>query len=531
VSLAGKRIASYARFSTDKQSEQSCADQHAKVATYATRNGGTIAAHLTFDDAAISGAVRERPGLSMLMRAVSMGDVDVVIVEDLSRLSRDEEDLAGIRKRLAYADVRLIAVDGHDSAVEGSEIMGSVLGAFAAQYRRDIAKKTLRGMEGRARAGLATGGVAYGYRTVARAEGGFTIAIDDVRAAIVREIFVLYIEGRSPFDVASVLNERALPAPRGGTWQGSTVRMMLKNASYIGEWSFGTKQWRRDPETRARRPKKREGALVVTQRPELAIVDVATWRAASERFASAPTVYVGRQRVGAGRATYPLSGLLKCSSCGSLLTIAGGEPSRRYYKCSGARRGLVACSMREHIRESALTAGTVQIIRDAYAGSVERLREIIREEIDAANAEGDGRSVVRARLQRNEAKVRRLIDVLAEGGSAAIASAVRDLERQIADDRAELDRLAAVAPASLRVPSPEEVLAVLDTVLAGPAPAVREGLRKLLRNEEIRVSKAPNGGYAVEGEIDLFGEIAGARSASGLTREGLPFRGVVAVAA
>lgn len=139
-------------------------------------------------------------------------------------------------------------------------------------------KLTRTAMMKRARAGLATGAVALGYRTVPTPQG-HVIEIDPDAAAVVRDVFRMYLEGRSPFEVASELNRRGLSAPRGGAWQGSTVRMMLLNERYAGRWPFGTRQWRRDPETRRRRPQARNAPLVVQERPELAIVDAETWQA------------------------------------------------------------------------------------------------------------------------------------------------------------------------------------------------------------------------------------------------------------
>lgn len=149
------RVAVYARFSTDRQSATSCADQIAKASRFVRERGGELDPTLVFRDEAISGAVRNRPGLMALVAACEADRVDVVVVEALDRLSRDTEDGAWIRRRLP----RLIAMDnGIDTASEGAAFTADIFAAVAAQLRRDIGKKTLRGMRGKAEAGLATGG-------------------------------------------------------------------------------------------------------------------------------------------------------------------------------------------------------------------------------------------------------------------------------------------------------------------------------------------------------------------------------------
>jgi hypothetical protein len=93
-----KRAAIYARFSTDMQNERSIEDQVA-LCDYAARQNLAVVA--TFEDRALSGAsLRNRPGIQeLLVRAKTRG-FEAIIVESMSRVGRDQEDRAAIRKRL-----------------------------------------------------------------------------------------------------------------------------------------------------------------------------------------------------------------------------------------------------------------------------------------------------------------------------------------------------------------------------------------------------------------------------------------------
>jgi protein gp37 len=93
------RCAIYARYSSDRQSEASAEDQARLCRERASSEGWTVTAE--FLDPAISGATRDRPGLKRLLARAA--DFDVVLCESLDRLSRDEEDIAHITKRLRYA--------------------------------------------------------------------------------------------------------------------------------------------------------------------------------------------------------------------------------------------------------------------------------------------------------------------------------------------------------------------------------------------------------------------------------------------
>ena len=125
--LAGLRIGAYARFSSDKQSETSAAAQIVRLEQWVQARDGRLSPEHTYRDEGISGATNQRPGLISLMAAVDSGELDVVVVEDLSRLSRDIEHSASIRKRFAFSGVRLIGIaDGIDTLVNGGDLLFGV---------------------------------------------------------------------------------------------------------------------------------------------------------------------------------------------------------------------------------------------------------------------------------------------------------------------------------------------------------------------------------------------------------------------
>src|SRR5215510_11019383 len=103
------KAAIYARFSSDKQSDRSIEDQIALCRALCEREGLTIAGF--YEDRAISGAsTMNRMGWQRLMRDVRSRKFSVVVAEALDRISRDQEDLAGIHKRLSFAGIKIITV-------------------------------------------------------------------------------------------------------------------------------------------------------------------------------------------------------------------------------------------------------------------------------------------------------------------------------------------------------------------------------------------------------------------------------------
>lgn len=495
------RVAIYARFSSDQQNAASAADQIDRCRRYADARGWTVRDDLIFRDEALSGASMDRPGAIRLLDAVAAGRVDLVLVEDTSRLSRREADLHDLIDRLAFARVGLIGIaDGVDVTARGGRLTAGIRATMAAEYLRDLSDKTRRGMVARARAGLSTGGLAYGYRSRPRDGGGFAVEVDPERAETIRRIFAAYVGGRSQKQIAAALNADGIPAPRaranrrGRGWQHTAVRSILRNERYTGRWTFGAKSWVKEPGTNLR--KVRAGlAAEVVERPELAIVDRATWAAVNDRFSHHRT---GARR----RVTHMLSGLLRCGVCGVVMTIHGGSPGRRYYTCASARAGG-GCANRKGLLEPAARGLVVDGIRAFLAEAPAHLEELVADELAGATAEaGAERGTVAARLVATEAKIARLVDAVAEGSApAAVLSRIRDLEAQASGDRTALDAIDRATTEAL--PSPAELAALAGDVAAhldGDPQVAREMVRGLLDDGAIRAFPE-DGGWTLRGGL------------------------------
>ena len=167
---------------------------------------------------------------------------DLVLSESLDRISRDQEDIAGVYKRLRFAGIELLTLS------EGpiSELHIGLKGTMGALYLKDLADKTRRGLRGRVEAGKSGGGNSYGYDVVVRfAETGEPERgerrVNDAEAAIVRHIFGEYVAGKSPKAIAYALNKQKVAGPSGKGWGASTINGnwrrgtgILNNELYIG---------------------------------------------------------------------------------------------------------------------------------------------------------------------------------------------------------------------------------------------------------------------------------------------------------
>jgi DNA invertase Pin-like site-specific DNA recombinase len=147
--IAIGRVAIYARYSSDRQSETSIEDQVRRARDVITRAGGDPDKAMVYPDFAISGASMARPGLEQLLQAVEDERVDIILTEDISRISRDLADSAQIFKLLRFAGVPLISIsDGIDTSQKNAKLNFAVKSLLADLYLDDLRDKTLRGLDG-----------------------------------------------------------------------------------------------------------------------------------------------------------------------------------------------------------------------------------------------------------------------------------------------------------------------------------------------------------------------------------------------
>jgi site-specific DNA recombinase len=154
------RVALYARYSSDNQRDASIADQLRICREHAAKQGWAIVEEYT--DHAVSGASLLRPGIQSLMTDAMAGRFNLILAEAMDRLSRDQEDIAGLFKRMGFADVKIITL----SEGEISHLHVGLKGTMNALFLKDLADKTRRGLRGRVEAGKSGGGNSYGYDVV-----------------------------------------------------------------------------------------------------------------------------------------------------------------------------------------------------------------------------------------------------------------------------------------------------------------------------------------------------------------------------
>jgi site-specific DNA recombinase len=423
MSQAKKRAALYARFSSDLQKDRSIDDQLAVCQAVAKRDELKIVA--TFNDRAKSGAsMFERDGLLEMMTAAKANQFDVVIVESLDRLSRDQEDMAGIFKRLSFHGVEITTANEGATTPMHVGIRGIVSSMFLA----DLGAKVKRGHNGRVREGKFPGAVVYGYDRILGKPG--ERQINPEQAKIVVRIFREYASGLSPRTIAENLTRDGILTPSGAkVWNhqsfigGRLKRGMIGNPIYAGKIVWNTARTILNPDT-GRKTKRAapDADRISTQVPHLRIVDQALWDAAnkvrSERAVAkfGPTGKVARRKH-ISHSGHLLGGLLRCGACGGHMRIAqvSRDGGPRVACASAHQHGT--CEHRKSYDLTTLTAGVIDGIRDRLLNPKqisEAMKALHTRFQERTRQDNRDLETARKQLNRVEVQISRLVDAIAD---------------------------------------------------------------------------------------------------------------------
>ncbi|MFB9222716.1 recombinase family protein [Paracoccus cavernae] len=500
-----RKAVGYSRYSTDLQNERSIEDQEALIRKYASIND--LALDRLYSDAAQSGAsILGRDSLLQLLADAKTGAFDVVIVEELDRLSRDMEDLAGIHKRLSFAGVEIMAV--HEGVA--STVTVGLRGLVGQLFREDNARKIRRGLSGRVSQGLSAGGRAFGYRPHPSEKG--RLIIQDDEAEIIRRIFREFSEGRSPIDIAINLTRDGCPMPRSAkAWQSSTIygwaerrSGILRNDLYAGKIVWNKSKMVKDPETgrRVSRPNP-PSDWQTKEAPDLRIIDQDLW----ERVQVMVEPRQGAtqsDRAKMRRPVRPLSGLLRCGSCGGGMSAKGKDKSGRT---------RIECT-RHSLSRSCPAPRTwyLDLVEEAVIGLLRKeldkpdllklyVTEYNRARAEFAAANGQRRSKLERRVQQLDSEISRLVQFVTRGigDTDRIAKEYEARCAELADAKLELSLepspLNAVSLHPMAVDGYRKDLMALAPIMgadhSGGSANFAETLRKLI--ESVTVTERETG--------------------------------------
>jgi len=295
------RAGCYVRVSTENQIENySIEEQIDRLKAFCYAKGWTVVKFYT--DAGYSGGNTDRPALKQMLQDIAGKKIDSVVVYKLDRLSRSQKDtLMLIEDEFLAHGVNFISMsENFDTSTAFGKAMIGMLSVFAQLEKDQITERFTMGRIGRGKAGMYHGGptapTGYIYQ-----DG--KLLVDEYKAAQVREVFDLFLRGRS---INSI--QRRMQEKYGGWSSHSLVLRVLRNSVYIGKVKFKGVEY--------------DGI-------HTPILEKETFEKAQALLRSSPreAAKTTPQKT-PFRAGYLLSSLVYCGNCGARYSANHG-----YYKC------------------------------------------------------------------------------------------------------------------------------------------------------------------------------------------------------
>ena len=254
MSRTSKITALYERLSRDDDlngESNSITNQKQYLEDYARRNGFTNIRHFTDDG--FSGVNFNRPSFQELIKEVEAGNVATIIVKDMSRLGRNYLQVGFYTEVLfPQKDVRFLAINNSiDSNNASDNDFAPFLNIMNEWYAKDTSNKIKAVFDARMKDGKrCSGSIPYGYNRLATDKQ--TLVVDPVASEVVKRIFLLANEGKSPRAIAELLTEEKVLIPAAHAreyhpeqyngikftdpylWGMSTIRGILSRQEYLG---------------------------------------------------------------------------------------------------------------------------------------------------------------------------------------------------------------------------------------------------------------------------------------------------------
>ena len=330
------RAAAYLRLSIedgDKAESNSIGNQRELIRDFVAERPEL---HLVgeYADDGYTGTNFDRPGFQKMMDGVRSGEIDTIIVKDLSRFGRDYIGVGEYMEQIfPLLGVRLISInDNYDSSNYNGTTLGMdlvVSNLVNTMYCRDAGKKLRTANRVKWRKGISTASAApFGYQFDPNRKGSYII--DPPAAKIVRRIFDLAILGLGTREIAMALNDENAPVPSVYNrehkaygkettytiapvilWDSSRVWKILTAYVYTGAMVLGKSQRLISGKKIIRIVPK--GQQYVTEGTHEAIVS-------REEFEKAQLVIRNNgHRVVMGSVDFPLKGKIRCGNCRRVL--------------------------------------------------------------------------------------------------------------------------------------------------------------------------------------------------------------------
>ena len=302
------RVAAYCRVSTDSEDQlNSFAAQQTYYNDYIRKHDSWQLAEIYADGGITGTSAAKRDDFQRMMADCRKGRIDKILVKSISRFARNtKECLEYIRELKALGISVYFEEHNIDTGMVTSELLTTVLASCAQTESESISKNMRWSYQKRMMSGTyIPASVPFGYKL-----SGKQVVVQPDEAAVVVQIFTMYLNGYSKLKIAAFLNSKNIRTRKGNAWDYCAIRYVLRNERYAGH-SLWQKTYKTEdfPPKKLRNYGERERYYAVDTHP--AIIEKDAFSAVKDLLDERRSFY--REGV---RTENPVRERLICGHCG-----------------------------------------------------------------------------------------------------------------------------------------------------------------------------------------------------------------------
>ena len=346
-----KRVAGYARVSTDMEEQQTSYEAQVDHYTQHIKSNPEWEFIEVYADEGISAtSTKKRDGFNRMVADALAGEIDLIITKSVSRFARNTVDTLTTVRKLKEKGVEVYFEKENIHTLDSKgELLITIMSSLAQDESRNISENTTWGK----RKQIADGKIFLPYSRFLgyeKGEDGLPKIVEP-EAKIIRQIYALYLQGKTHNIIARQFTEQEIPTPAGKKkWNVSTVMSILQNEKYMGHAmlqkymtvDFLTKKVKRNEgEVQQFYVENSHPAIIAPETFELVQSEIKRRRA------------IGKPHTG----LHVFSGKIICGECGSFYGSKTWHSNSKYkrtvWQCNGkyGRKSKSGCTT-PHLNET-----------------------------------------------------------------------------------------------------------------------------------------------------------------------------------
>lgn len=355
-----RRVAGYARVSTDSDEQFTSFTAQTDYYTKYIRSHSDWQFVKVYTDEGISATnTKRRDGFNDMLRDAIAGKIDLIVTKSVSRFARNTVDsLSTIRKLKEHGTEVYFEKENIWTFDSKGELLITIMSSLAQEESRSISENVTWGQRKRFADGKVNMpyGSFLGYK---KGENGEP-EIDESEAETVRQIYRLFMQGKSLTAIAKYLMESGIPTPRGKTvWQTTTIESILTNEKYKGD-ALLQKKFTVDFLQKKMKPNEGEVPQYYVEDSHPAIIDREEWDMVQAEM-------LKRKSSNHRGGMTPFSGKLFCGDCGGIYGSKVWHSTDKYrrviWQCNSKFNKCKEKCSTPHITEDELKTAFIRAVR------------------------------------------------------------------------------------------------------------------------------------------------------------------------